>query len=841
VPTATNTPLSVAIPSPEPTDLPLAGPPPTTTPPSFTAGEVPDLLVTAIEVTQGVQNLANDMPLVEGRLTVARVYVKTQDPDVPYANVKGALAGFRNNQLLGIAYPDNGPIAAVPGGGLRTNIDDSLYFYVPGAWTSGDVLLRAFVYAGVPDAPYDEEPDESNNFFDVNVTFHPGDPLKVRLAPVHLHNPPLSFYDDITYHYDDHQTDALEIIVHMLRYHPIATDDLWFNASSYLVVDNPDSPDIAVSSIKPIGHQLDAEWDLSLGDQRDLVNERIKFFRSMAPDGYADWRWYGMVDPSVSMGGFIGWANNGVAHGLMANSTSSAFWNNTGGVALAHEIAHLYLAKPEHVPCTGTETGPDPAYPYPVPNCQLADIDPAGYYGFDTFWQLWGFPGPSIITNDPAGAASQVAFPLMGAKSPWWTDPFYYCRLLDSYSVPCDPQALNVQNDPADVPPRAHGHAAAIDLRAPLSLPMRLVRAQQTDGYVYVSARVDAAANTGAFIDVLRVADPAAAAVADSQAMLEDDPVISPWALLFGDANGGVLAVYPLPAAEAGAHGAPAGNPVFAQLLPYPADTAFIRLRMDAEILAERVVSANAPVVRVLSPNGGETVAGPVEVTWEASDADGDALTYTVMYSDDGGASWAPIATDVRETIARLPSRDGMAGSERALVRVLASDGVLTGSDDSDAAFTVPDATPRLYIAAPAPGAEFPQDSSVILIGTAFDLEDGALSGDALRWRSNVDGDLGAGAQLTTSALSRGEHEIELVATDSAGGTSRRTVGITIGESRPNQPDEDERGQAADFLINGRDEDGGGAPWLIIGIGAGVAAVVAAGAFFVVRSRRSAA
>ena len=35
----------------------------------------PDFTVTGIEVTQGIQNLANEMPLVAGRATVVRVYV----------------------------------------------------------------------------------------------------------------------------------------------------------------------------------------------------------------------------------------------------------------------------------------------------------------------------------------------------------------------------------------------------------------------------------------------------------------------------------------------------------------------------------------------------------------------------------------------------------------------------------------------------------------------------------------------------------------------------------------------------------------------------------------------
>ena len=70
------------IPSPTPTPLGLTAPSPTPTPPVLSGGETPDIVATAMEVTQGIQNLANQMPLVSERLTAVRVYVRTQDPAV---------------------------------------------------------------------------------------------------------------------------------------------------------------------------------------------------------------------------------------------------------------------------------------------------------------------------------------------------------------------------------------------------------------------------------------------------------------------------------------------------------------------------------------------------------------------------------------------------------------------------------------------------------------------------------------------------------------------------------------------------------------------------------------
>jgi hypothetical protein len=269
---------------------------------------------------------------------------------------------------------------------------------------------------------------------------------------------------------------------------------------------------------------------------------------------------------------------------------------------------------------------------------------------------------------------------------------------------------------------------------------------------------------------------------------------------------------------------------MIADLVPYPAGTTAMRVRQGDRVLAERVVSATAPTVTVLSPSGGETFDDSMEVRWEYVDADGDALTFTVMYSDDSGENWLPLATDVSANAITLPSLEGIAGSGGALIRVMATDGVLTGYDDSDAAFSVADGAPKAYIAGPVDGASFTEGATVALVGGASDEEDGMLTSASLQWTSSVDGELGTGTQVTTRTLSRGEHEISLVARDSAGGTSEQTVAITIGELREGQPGEDERMQAAEYLVNGRDDDGGDF-WFVTGIQVliGAALVLAVG------------
>ena len=126
------------------------------------------------------------------------------------------------------------------------------------------------------------------------------------------------------------------------------------------------------------------------------------------------------------------------------------------------------------------------------------------------------------------------------------------------------------------------------------------------------------------------------------------------------------------------------------QVVPYVPGLARVVIRRAGATIIEETASLNAPTVRVLSPNGGEVLTdGTHQVSWEAADADGDALTFLVQYSPDGGRTWEGVgilggderAVDIE--VADLP-----AGSA-ALVRVMASDGLRTAVDISDCPFAL--------------------------------------------------------------------------------------------------------------------------------------------------------
>lgn len=131
-------------------------------------------------------------------------------------------------------------------------------------------------------------------------------------------------------------------------------------------------------------------------------------------------------------------------------------------------------------------------------------------------------------------------------------------------------------------------------------------------------------------------------------------------------------------------------------------------LNQDGQVLAARDVSSNAPQVRVIYPNGGESwrEGKSYTVKWEVSDPDQESVSSTLLISQDGGESWNPLALDLDGVEFDL-NTSGLASGENYLIKVIASDGINTGEDLSDSGFALqsgPEFQPLLplYLAAAA-------------------------------------------------------------------------------------------------------------------------------------------
>jgi hypothetical protein len=260
-------------------------------------------------------------------------------------------------------------------------------------------------------------------------------------------------------------------------------------------------------------------------------------------------------------------------------------------------------------------------------------------------------------------------------------------------------------------------------------------------------------------------------------------PTQSPFTMELEGAAGAVLAVYPLAVFE-DPDAPPGGDRIvtFDVVVPFVAATRRIVIAESGVELASRPVSPAAPQVRLVTPNA-PIVIPPglplLHVAWVGTDADGDALTYTLFYSSDNGGSWEPLETSITDFQVNLPT-SRLRGGEQALFRILATDGVNTSHDDQDAPMTIAQKPPEARIFTPASGAQIVRGQPLLLRGQGTDLEDGVLEGSSLAWRSDRQGILGRGRLLSATGLGRGVHQVTLTASDSAGAAGTAAVQVEV-------------------------------------------------------------
>ncbi len=174
-----------------------------------------------------------------------------------------------------------------------------------------------------------------------------------------------------------------------------------------------------------------------------------------------------------------------------------------------------------------------------------------------------------------------------------------------------------------------------------------------------------------------------------------------------------------------------------------------IRREANGDMLVDIYVT---PAQRVTAPNGTEVIAEhqPYTITW-AVRSSACVSSVDLLLSSNGGASYAPLATGLSNTGSYVWTPDGTGSQYRIQVKSYGSGGG-SGTDASDANFTVADVTPPSAITnlAPTMGRVHsvvtwtaPGDDGTTGTATAFDL----------RWsNSSIDaGNFGSATQLVTA------------------------------------------------------------------------------------------
>ncbi|HPB32028.1 MAG TPA: hypothetical protein PLB62_11280, partial [Candidatus Sumerlaeota bacterium] len=216
----------------------------------------------------------------------------------------------------------------------------------------------------------------------------------------------------------------------------------------------------------------------------------------------------------------------------------------------------------------------------------------------------------------------------------------------------------------------------------------------------------------------------------------------------------------------------------FGQYVGFVEGTASIRFLSGLDILDERFVSAHAPVLTL----------GPVSLDsdslglrWSATDEDGDSLHYTVQYSSDDGVHYSTLVSGYPFTQFRTRA-EVLAGSENARLRVIASDGVLSDVEVTPV-FNLPRHAPVVSIGGVRNGDRLPYGSSLNLLSTAMDPEDGNIAEGYLSWNAAYNYlpySSGGESIFHLDSPEPGLFFVDLAATDSDGNSASEHVSFEI-------------------------------------------------------------
>jgi hypothetical protein len=695
-----------------------------------------------LEVTQAIQNLANNAPLVADKLTYVRAYAtQISGPSTP--NVEAHLVGTRNGVPLpgSPLQPVHGVRALTSGGSFdRARLNDGWYFRLPENWIAAGTITLQVV---VDPRRIHTDPDRNDNQISQIVSFQSVPPVCVWTVPVRTHSPLPSVNDP----------NFWPMIDQFERRWP--TPDVW------VFRDTDPVEELEICTYYGIPYpchgpyELDDGWSLTNGiPDRDKVIASLwtRALLSFNPDSCDDIdapvHFMGMVHPEAENGGAAGYASTISKQSwvqLPAHTPNpiAPAWNAMReGSVMAQELAHNYGRK--HVDC-GNPDNLDNNYPYPP--CQIANVGPASYYGFDP---------ASLRPIRPDETADFMSY----ARRSWVSD--YTWRAL-----------LNATRT----------SALAVAPQAELA----------QGNSIFVTGLVDASEPRGAITVLLGM--PAASLPAATLATLRNQEAQlahsgthqTGYSLRLRGPDGAVLLERPLTLTPLDDHVADGDSALFSDLFPQPAGpVTTIELLAEGTVVDTRIPGRAAPQATIQQPGSGVVISDTLNLEWTATDADrADRLLTTVQYSADNGVRWHTLALNVPqagEARNRLNLRDlgSISGSapNQARIRLLVSDGYNTTIATSPP-FTVANRPPEPFIAVPGPGQVFAAGEPIPLHGGALDPEDGGLRGSRLQWRVGGSAQ-GVGVTNMALGLAPGQHTVTISATDVLNQTRAATTQLRI-------------------------------------------------------------
>jgi VWFA-related protein len=596
-----------------------------------------DVAIDHIEVVQVVQNDKNEVPLIAGKNTVARVFLKVEPKTAdPVGNVSVKLTSGNT----GAARKLNASITVV-GEPDRDKFEHSINFALPKDWIKeGELSLEAEVVlpAGFTDTKMDNNKKTAKVQF-VETPFKDRQ-FTVRYVPFCYQPKP-----DVAKRCPQGRLNTFGVWFQQL--YPFAEGRV-----SYARLDTS-RPTI--------------RYVLTSGSASKLMADLNRFY------SYYEEKRPGKIDQVV------GWvprvtdapADPRIDRALPLGRANSTRVGGTGRVAFMQDTSNYDMTLVS-VDGVGTGQGKDPRDPiatithevghnYSLRHPATADSCGSGDATPDWPKDAAGNPLPSTIGEPGFDTVARTVMPkklkdVMTYCSPptanFWISPRHYQKLLTALKggVPSG----------ASTKPESQGERQAL-------------RSAEGAAVVIVggSARRDGSA--GNLDPIMRLA---AGGGTDASAPLGNH------CLVFRNEAGPLgRHCFQLNFVDDDPHEATTAEPIlgeeyFSFRVALPEGTTQIDLEAGTAVLASLKAGAGVPTVSITSPQAGEQWAGggTRTLSWTASAAGGGPLTYAALYSNDGGTTWSPLDVNITDTQIEIDTTE-LSGGTNVFFRVIASSG----------------------------------------------------------------------------------------------------------------------------------------------------------------------
>ncbi len=704
------------------------------------AAALTDFTWLGLEVTQGIQNIANNVPIVRGKPTLVRGYARSSLGVFP--SVIAQLTGVRTS--TGAALPGSPlrstvahvsvPVDASITDARRRVLNNTFNWELQDSWLQAGVTLTATVNS-------DNAVLESNTANDsltrvIPVSSIP--PICLKMRRTRTEQPP-----------QEASGADFRSVINRFR-SLVPARDVWIYPQSGLF-----EKLVVCCCIPPWCWRA---WNVADDSDQMIVQLIVEETFSSNPSecnaAGAPTHRVAMVAPTVSTGSQTGYANYvwNVNWVKFTTGGGVAFDRPDGGSTLAQEVAHNYNGvfghRWKHVDCGGPD-GINTDYPYQTDTIGL--LGPLNHYGYDPI-------SHSVIPPE-------TARDFMSYCGPTWVSDYTWRGLQNELGL-----------SPLGLPPAPPGD------------------------YLFAIGFIDHDHNVARVLQVIRVPIGTIPAtrlnelVADQNANTSANPL---YALELRNGTGGLIRSQNFDDRPQADENGQLQSLFTVLLLDDPATASVtVRRRSDSGNLGSSSASAHDPVISAItSPTMGQSITTSLPISWIASDVDGDALSYIVQYSRDNGANWEALASNLPDMtltvspIDQLPGSASTAAPGSSRIRIIASDGFRTAVRMSDP-FIVTNRPPTATILEPADGAHYAAGQSIRLRGQGSDPEEGHTL-PLYSWQITGQPTTGGAEVLFADGFAPGTYNVTFNAFDSLLISGSDTITIHVDDGTPPPLDSD--------------------------------------------------